>query len=324
MTDLRGKNLNPEMSRRVLSLYNTEHYSEAVLAAFKVVEERLRVITAKPDADRKELLKETFNPTTGTLHDREAWQSERSGIYNFIDGAFLSFRNPHAHRFVETDGEKAFDLIVLANRILLLIEERYQRLGVEPKKKQSAENPSPALLGLLQSMYAFEESDDIWTLDTNNDGSDEIVTPSYVRDGQVINIEHYSSEDGFSDGILESVEPDFSATDVLLADVDNDGRQEVVCVALAAYDSLTLFYRYRDGKYEILRKDPNTAPMEGSDTPWFFNAQVVDIDGDGKMEVVSEPKQIGYLPTPARYIWKWDEEAKAFRLLSMTEYSKGT
>lgn len=300
---INGKNLHPEMSRRVSSLYNTEHYSDAVLAAFKVVEERLRTITGKPDADRKELLKETFNPTTGTLHDREAWQSERVGIYNFIEGAFLSFRNPPAHRFVETDDEKAFDLIVLANRILLLIEERHQRLGVEPEE-QTAAKTDPALIELLQSMYNFEESDEIWILDTNNDGSSEIVTQSYSDDGQVINIDHYSSEDGFSDGILEPVDPSFSASNVLLADVDNDGQQEIVCVVLAAYHSLTLFYKYRDGKYEILRKDSDLISVEGSDSPWFLNAQVVDVDNDKQMEVVSEPKLAGYLPPPARYVWK--------------------
>lgn len=147
----------------------------------------------------------------------------------------------------------------------------------------------------MRNLYHYVESDDTWILDTNNDGSEEIVQPSYVEDGQVISIDHYDAKPGFTDGILQPVEPGFSATDVVLADVDNDGQPEVVCVALAACHTLTLFYKNVGGyKYELLERDPDTAAVEGSDSPWFFNVTVVD--GDGQMEVVSEPKITGYLP----------------------------
>lgn len=65
-TNLRGKNLHPDMARRVVARYTSGHYEDAVLSAFKVVEERLRVITGKLDARVMDLLHETLNPTTGT------------------------------------------------------------------------------------------------------------------------------------------------------------------------------------------------------------------------------------------------------------------
>lgn len=321
-TTLRGKNLHPDLAQRVLSLYNTEHYSEAVLNAFKVIEERLRAITGKHDADRRQLLKETFNPTTGTLHKPKAWQSERQGIYSFIEGAFLTFRNPPAHRFVETDAEEAFDLIVLANRILLLIDERHAGWATRPKEVAPPETANPTLLGLLRNFYRSTESDDIWILDTDNDDSDEIVMPSYANDGQIIRIDHWNSKTGFVDGILQPVEPSFAATDVVMADVDNDGQPEIVCTALAAYHSLTLFYKYTgDYKYELLTKDPDTASMEGLKSPWFLNASIVDFDQDGQIEVISEPRQEGYLPSPARYIWRWNKEALFFEVAIIEQLS---
>src|SRR5215210_6732823 len=108
------------------------------------------------DANRQDLLKETFNPATGTLHDPKDWQSEREGIFKFLDGAFLSFRNPPAHKFIDTDAEEAFDLIVLANRILLVIEERQQHL--QPQLTRSQRQPTTSdssYEGLLSYVDAF-------------------------------------------------------------------------------------------------------------------------------------------------------------------------
>src|SRR5215216_1701335 len=122
-TNLRGKNLHPDMARRVIERYRNRHYDDAVLAAFKVIEERLRDITGKTDARTMALLHETLNPTTGSLQDPQAWQTEREGIYTFFRSAFLAFRDRRAHGFLTTDEEEAFDLIVLANRLLLLIEK---------------------------------------------------------------------------------------------------------------------------------------------------------------------------------------------------------
>lgn len=84
-TTLRGKTLHPEVARRVIDRYESGHYEDAVLAAFKVIETRLRNITGKSDALVKELLHDTLNPTAGTLHLQKAWGSER-------EGKFLLFR----------------------------------------------------------------------------------------------------------------------------------------------------------------------------------------------------------------------------------------
>ncbi|MBA4117162.1 MAG: VCBS repeat-containing protein, partial [Rubrobacter sp.] len=77
--------------------------------------------------------------------------------------------------------------------------------------------------------------------------------------------------------------------------MDNDGQHEVVCSTVwGAYNSALLFYKHRDGRYQILRKDPQNIGEEyNQGDTWFVSAHVADINDDGQVEVVSEPKPLG-------------------------------
>jgi uncharacterized protein (TIGR02391 family) len=306
MTSLRGKNLHPEMARRILSLYNTEHYEDAVLAAFKVIETRLRDITEMSDADLMQVLKETFNPATGRLQDPKAWQSEREGRYLLFRSAFLSFRNRRAHIFVDTDGEEAFDLIVLANRMLLMIEEGQQFTQEQPT---TTPEETTAYLDLSRLLDYFWKAslgvygDEIYErkpiiIDADNDGEPELLIPGGLLTSNRERGEAFRvfKNTGKTVQQIEVEEGDYSfpANDILLADVDNDGHQEVVCTTRVGvgYNNILLVYKYRNGRYEVLKKDPQAATgvQEGFA---FFNAHVGDIDDDGQVEVVSESKLSG-------------------------------
>lgn len=325
-TGLRGKSLHPQIARRVLSLYQSKHYDEAVLAAFKVIEERLRNITGKPDASRTQLLKETFNPATGTLQNPIAWQSEREGLYKFFDGAFLSFRNRRAHGFVDADAEETFDLIVLANRMLLTVEEGERRLQPQPTRPQP--QPNTLYQSYEEGLFSFVDpagsvQEEMMPgkvralLDADNDGESELLFPGR-EGGEILKV--------FKEveGTIRQIEVERTDTipswllDILLADVDNDGQQEVVCSATwGAYNSALLFYKYRDGRYEILKKNPrDVSEMYRQGNAWFISAHVADIDDDRQVEVVSEPKPLGRIPPDTRYIWKWNQGEGVFKLLA--------
>jgi uncharacterized protein (TIGR02391 family) len=320
-TNLRGKSLHPAMAHRVIDRYNNGYYEDAVLAAFKVIEHRLRKITGKTDARIQELLHDAFDPATGTLQDPKAWQSERQGIFLLFKSAFQSFRDPRAHGFVTTDAEEAYDLIVLANRLLLIIEQRQQRSQTQPTTPDFSHD---RLLSLF-SLYWSVPEDAAYRpkpvfLDADNDGEPELLIPGALLTSDRERSEAFRvfKNTGETNQQIEVEEGDYSfpANDILLADVDNDGLQEVVCTTRVGvgYNNVLLVYKYRNGRFEVLRKDPQaaTGTQEGFA---FFNAHVGDINDDGQVEVVSEPKESGALPPPVRYVWKWSQEEGVFKFL---------
>ncbi len=318
---LRGKALHPEMARRVISRYDSGHYEDAVLVAFKVIEERLRTATGKVDARTMDLLHETLNPTAGTLQDPKAWQSERDGIYNLFRSAFLAFRDRRAHQFVNTDAEEAFDLIVLANRLLLIIEKGQQH----SQPQSAAPSYSFGSLSSLLSAYISVDEDAVYRpkpvfLDADNDGVPELLIPGQLFSsnrevGEVFRALKVIGETSQQIEVEKGAYA-FPAENILLADVDNDGRQEVVCTARVGvgYNTDTLIYKYRGGRYEILMKDQH-APSEFHNPHSFFRAHVGDIDDDGQVEVAEEPKLSGALPPPVRYVWRWNEDEGHFQFL---------
>jgi hypothetical protein len=278
-------------------------------------------ITGKADADRKELLKEAFNPTTGTLHDKDAWQSERIGIYNFIDGAFLAFRNPPAHKFVETDAEEAFDLIVLANRMLLIIERGQRQSRTQPATPDISFDKLTSLLDayLSVSENAAYGPKPVF-LDADNDGEIELLIPGGSLTDNREHGETFKAlritEESNQQIEVEQGDYSFPAHDILLADVDNDGSQEVVCTTRVGvgYNNILLVHKYRTNRFEVLKKDPEAA-VGNQEGFVFFNARVGDVNDDGQVEVVSEPKLSGAAPPPVRYVWKWSQEEGVFKFL---------
>ncbi len=320
--NLRGKRLHPQMAERVRSLYESEHYDEAVLAAFKVIEKRLRDITGEPDATVKKLLKDTLNVTTGILQDPKAWQSEREGIFNFFRSAFLVFRDRRAHDFVNTDAEEAFDLIVLANRMLLIVEERRRHAQPQPATPYTS---YPWLYSLLSAVIPSVYGEERYgpkpvLLDADNDGEPELLIPSQLltsnrEEGEVFRVFKIRGETNQQIEV-EKAAHGFLADEILLADVDNDGHQEVVCIARlgVGYNTDMLIYKYRGGRYEILMKDQHAST--GFHNPHsFFRAHFGDIDDDGQVEVAEEPKLSGALPPPVRYVWRWNEDEGHFQFL---------
>ena len=140
-------------------MFHAGFYDDAVLNAFKFLEERLRAITGVQEIGTK-LVKTAFHPTSGMLTNSDAWAAEREGLFQFIQGAFLAFRNPSGHRFLDHHQESAFDLIVLVNRILLITENAVQRHNIG--------NISGSIAPKIQ--YGTLGATALIMLDTDNDG----------------------------------------------------------------------------------------------------------------------------------------------------------
>lgn len=161
---LHGKRLHLDLAKRVLPRFHAGFYDDAVLSAFKVIEEYLRSITGAQEIG-VDLVKVAFNPSGGVLADPNALPAEREGLHLLFRGVFLAFRNAPAHRFMDLDAEAAFDLVVMANRLLLLAEEANQRRtgGVATR------SDAPII------QYGTLVSSGPMMLDTDNDGAAEMV-----------------------------------------------------------------------------------------------------------------------------------------------------
>lgn len=326
--------LHPNVASRVVPLFESGFHEEAVLNAFKAVEERLRAATGTQEVGT-DLVKTAFAPGTGMLTDPEAWPAQREGLHQIVRGAFLAFRNGPGHRFTEPDEEEAFDLIVLANRLLLIAEEADRR-----RRAQGIERAS-----LLPTIRPGE----LWgtapaMLDADNDGENEVIVPTPgnasvpFAAGLMTHPERpIAIYDVTATGLVAvDIEPvdsgvGWTLRDIALVDVDGDGLGEVVCSldSFGTIGSFLLLYKYRGGRYEAMRGTlaGTSADDDGGRTVRLFNnGLVTDFDGDGIPEIVTYPKRgfepRGLLPdsqgmsgfAQARLIWKWDRDLAAFRL----------
>ncbi len=319
LESLRGKLLHPAIARRTLGQYGARFFDDAALNAFKALEVRLREVTGSVETGL-ELIKLAFNPTNGVLLDPGSQPGEREGLHLLFRGSFLYFRNRSGHGFPDYNEEEAFDLIVLANRLYLLVEETYQRRQAQT----GGERAAPAIGYVTEDIQSTP-----FLLDTDNDGDAEVI----VRGRDLA--ESFAVYDPSTDGLrpvkVEQIEGGvvWPLGDLVLADVDNDGLNEVVSVYAATTASVMLIHKHRNGCYEVLGR---AAPYRERYHPWFVDAHITDFDGDGQLEVVAEPW--GSVPEDLipddydpsqhfdelhpwgriRSVWKWNRAADGFDL----------
>jgi TIR domain len=164
-----------------------------------------------------------------------------------------------------------------------LSQAEQSRLSPFAPKHEKLKEPSPS----ANPKAARERTS--FRLDSDNDGERELLTLGR-KEGEVFVVFEVVAGN-YQQMEVEKVVPGFHARDIELVDVGNDGQQVVLCRTLYACNTGSLFYKYRDGVYSLLKKDPNdTSLLDG--VPWFLNASTVDVDNDGQVEVVSEPKTV--------------------------------
>ena len=324
----RLRKLHPSIEARVSRHLENESWDEAVYAAFKVLEERIRVLVNDLSGYGVDLVIKAFDENRGVLNDYNAPTAEREGLKFLFMGAVKYFRNPLAHKFMDMSRDDAMDVILFTNRLLTIVESHNRIRHVNREAK----------LSIPQFRYGWNQGPLV--LDTDGDGETEIVTRSPEPD-RIIEVSRSI------DGVLrqQDVEPPseynyWFFSDAAVLDMDGDGINELVCFCEGpTQGSALLIYRQVDGRYILPVRDPSSPEDSKFYAPWFADATLADFDNDGYIEILSRPyitipddllpRHSQYIHTDSEpqgrilYVWKWSRSAGYFSLIHRSFQSFG-
>lgn len=121
--------LNSAIADDVWGLFHRGRYGLAVFSAMKAVEVRVREAAALPaELLGVKLMRAAFAPERGPLTDMNAEAGERVARMELFAGAIGSYKNPQSHRHVDlNDPDEAAEIILLANHLLRIIDDREQK-----------------------------------------------------------------------------------------------------------------------------------------------------------------------------------------------------
>lgn len=114
-------------------------YEEAVFAAFRTVEERVREASGASSSDLGvKLIRQAFKPNGGPLSDKDSDAGEQESVMHLFGGAIGTFKNPSSHRTVNYDDPTFAAGAVLLAELLLRILSRLQPSQVDQVSVPSA------------------------------------------------------------------------------------------------------------------------------------------------------------------------------------------
>ena len=118
--------LHPSIADKVWRALSRNDLDDAVLAAFKAVEEAVRAAGGFAPTDvGVQLMRKAFDKNTGPLADTSEPEAERDSLAHLFAGAIGYYRNRHAHRTVNlTDLTDAREQVMLASHLLRIVDSR--------------------------------------------------------------------------------------------------------------------------------------------------------------------------------------------------------
>lgn len=134
------KNINPHILKVVYKKFLDGYYSEAVEAAIKEINTRLKKLYKKykgDELDGSKLFPMIFNDDAsktlfyaGNLSEQSG-RDEQEGFRFLLLGCWKALRNPKAHENLDLDKNKAYESIVFASLLMNKIEECLQNQKLE-------------------------------------------------------------------------------------------------------------------------------------------------------------------------------------------------
>jgi len=116
--------VHPNVMSKTFELLSMRQFDSAVLQAFRCIEITIRGKCCFSDEDYGvSLIRKAFNPQTGPLTDYSVPVAEREALAHFIAGAYALYKNPCSHKDVKMDFYDAFERIVVASKIMKIVEE---------------------------------------------------------------------------------------------------------------------------------------------------------------------------------------------------------
>lgn len=127
---LRREALNGAIREDVWALFQRGRYDTAVFEAMKAVEVAVRAVARlSNDLVGVKLMRAAFHPEIGPLTDQTLDGGERHARSDLFVGAIGSYKNPQSHRHVAlADPEEAAEIIMMANHLLRIVDERARLL----------------------------------------------------------------------------------------------------------------------------------------------------------------------------------------------------
>ncbi len=115
--------IHPDVMEKSFKLISDRQFESAVLQAFKTIEIKIREkLKLKNDEYGVSLIRKAFHPKNGKLTDLSLPFSEREALSNFVAGAYGLYKNPCSHREIKMDFFDSFERIVVASKILKIVE----------------------------------------------------------------------------------------------------------------------------------------------------------------------------------------------------------
>ena len=122
------RGIHPRIIEVSGSLFASKHYPQAILEAFKEVNNRVKHKSKLSDMDGKRLMSKTFGLESPRLKlsnlETQSDKDEQEGFMHIFMGSMLGIRNPKAHEIIVLkDPIKALEYLSLASLLLRRIDE---------------------------------------------------------------------------------------------------------------------------------------------------------------------------------------------------------
>jgi uncharacterized protein (TIGR02391 family) len=126
--------LHPSVAATAYSAFLRGDFDIAIFASFRAVENAVRVACKYPNnLVGAPLMRKAFDVLSGPLTDANLVASEQQAMSDVFAGAMGLFKNPTSHRMDAFDTpEQAVSLVVFANYLINLVDERGRANGLIP------------------------------------------------------------------------------------------------------------------------------------------------------------------------------------------------